>query len=84
MAMAIVGKIPIFMIKELVERYGTAQTQEQDILTEDTPAPRAVGNKNLKRYLTTELEKLMDSAIEEENYELAAEIQEELTRRKKI
>lgn len=84
MAMAIVGKIPIFMIKELVERYGTAQTQEQDILTEDTPVPRAAGNKNLKRYLTTELEKLMDSAIEEENYELAAEIQEELTRRKKI
>ena len=84
MAMAIVGKIPVFMITELVERYGTAQTPQQDIPTDDNPAPRKTGNKNLKRYLTTELEKLMDSAIEEENYELAAEIQEELTRRKKI
>ena len=51
---------------------------------EETPNLRTSGNKNLKRYLTTELEKLMDSAIAEENYELAAEIQEELARRKKI
>ena len=85
MAMAIVAKAPLFMATELVEKYGTEEMPKEDTPpTEETPSLRTSGNKNLKRYLTTELEKLMDSAIAEENYELAAEIQEELTRRKKI
>ena len=85
MAMAIVAKAPLFMATELVEKYGTEEMPKEDTPPmEETPNLRTSGNKNLKRYLTTELEKLMDSAIAEENYELAAEIQEELTRRKKI
>ena len=73
------------MATELVEKYGTEEMPKEDTPPmEETPNLRTSGNKNLKRYLTTELEKLMDSAIAEENYELAAEIQEELTRRKKI
>ena len=85
MAMAIVAKAPLFMATELVEKYGTEEIPKEDTPPmEETPNLRTSGNKNLKRYLTTELEKLMDSAIVEENYELAAEIQEELARRKKI
>lgn len=83
MAMAIVAKVPLYMASELVERYGTAQAPEED-LPEEEAEGRAKAPKNLKRYLTTELEKLMETAIAEENYELAAEIQEELTRRKNI
>ena len=85
MAMAIVAKAPLFMATELVEKYGTEEMPKEDTPPmEETPNLRTSVNKNLKRYLTTELEKLMDSAIAEENYELAAEIQEELARRKKI
>lgn len=83
MAMAIVAKVPLYMASELVERYGTAQAPEEDLPEEEAEA-RAKAKKNLKRYLTTELEKLMETAIAEENYELAAEIQGELTRRKNI
>lgn len=83
MAMAIVAKVPLYMASELVERYGTAQAPGED-LPEEEAEGRTKAPKNLKRYLTTELEKLMETAIAEENYELAAEIQEELTRRKNI
>ena len=39
---------------------------------------------NLKSYLTSELDSLMKDAIENENYELAAQIHNEITRRKTI
>lgn len=85
MAIVIRSRIPLFVATSLIEKYGSLPKEpdtpeEKETYTNERTLPK----NNLKRYLTGELEKLMNEAIEQEDYELAGEIQDELNRRKKI
>ena len=86
LVMAICANVPIYMVSELVKRYGSTSRGKEDF-TETEPeedSTRPASKDELKRYLTAELERLMESSLMEENYEMAAKIQKELDRRKKI
>lgn len=86
LVMAICANAPIYMVSELVKRYGSTSRGKEDF-TETEPeeeSTRPANKDELKRYLTAELERLMESSLIEENYEMAAKIQKELDRRKKI
>ncbi|MDO4880754.1 MAG: bifunctional nuclease family protein [Capnocytophaga sp.] len=81
-AMAYQTNAPIYIEETLLKSFGTTNILEENSPQKDTEKKDNIGN--LKSYLTSELDSLMQDAIENENYELAAQIHNEITRRKTI
>jgi hypothetical protein len=85
-AIAIRYGCPIFTFEDILARAGiiinSAREEEDDDLfleeeVEKTPEPEGINNLSIPK-----LKKLLSAAIEEENYEKASEIRDELKKRK--
>lgn len=85
-AIAIRYSCPIFTHEDILSRAGiiiniTKEEEEYDLFNEEedekTPQPEGINNLSIPK-----LKKLLTSAIEEEDYEKASEIRDELKKRK--
>ena len=83
-ALAIRYGCPIFTYEDILARAGiiiNSAREEEDLFLEEeddkTPEPEGINNLS-----TTKLKKLLAEAIEEEDYEKASEIRDELKKRK--
>ena len=82
-AIAYETNAPIFIEEALLVTFGSNNIfNDKTKSNSDSQKNQEIGN--LKSYLTSELDSLMKDAIENENYELAAQIHNEITRRKTI
>lgn len=90
-ALALRSEAPFYMLEEVFNA-NCLMDQATDVLEEFNPAdvlsdtreirPDAYIEQKIKEMTTTELESLLEGAIESEDYELASKIQEEINRRK--
>jgi bifunctional DNase/RNase len=83
-ALALRFKCPIFTTREVMEKAGIELDPEQS--TEETSAPKPKTSKKEQKEKYSgksidDLKKLLDEAIEKENYELASEIRDEIKQR---
>ena len=82
-ALAIRYTCPIFTYEDILSRAGIivspSKEQEDELLLEED---KLVEDKGLTSYSIEKLEKLLAKAIEQENYEKASEIRDEIKKRK--
>lgn len=88
-ALALRFKCPIYTTDEIVEKAGIilkiSEQEEQDISKQPTPKKKTSTkkDKDLASLNLSELKKLMDEAIKNEDYEKAANIKEIIKKKKK-
>lgn len=84
-ALAIRFQAPIFTYKDILNQAGVvlAFDNQDEIQQKDTKSD-SFDKKEWKSYLTDELKSLLNEALQKENYEIAAQIRDEITRRKTI
>lgn len=84
-ALAIRIKIPIFTYQNIVEEAGILQlpSMEQDQVEIENTTQKIIREPHAKwkSYLTEELETLLSEALENEDYETAVQIRDEIARR---
>ena len=84
-ALALRFKCPIYTTEEILSKAGiiieVSENSEEDTLPEDTDESDGQKDK-YELYSVKELERLLQEAIHEENYEVASEIRDEISRRK--
>ena len=80
-AMAVRFNAPIFTTEQVLNEAGILLEIEDK--AEDTDFEEAVQETALNKLSSEELQKLLDDAVKEEDYDTALEIQEEIKRRKK-
>lgn len=81
-ALAVRFKCPIYASEFVVNQAGVSIEEEERGEESSTPAPLPSEADSLKKLSSKEIEKQMDKAIEEENYELASKLKKELDSRK--
>ncbi len=82
-ALAIRYSCPIFTYEEILVRAGiiiNSSKEEDELLLKEEK--EKIEDKGLASYSIKKLEKLLQKAIEEENYEKASEIRDEINKRK--
>ncbi len=93
-AMAVRFQCPIFTFEEILDQAGVEIEDEEDRESRPgrksserskTAVAKTVGSKSdkLSSYSTKDLKQLLDETLANENYEKAAQIRDELTRREK-
>ena len=83
-ALAIRYACPIFTYEDILARAGiivTSTKEEEDLLLEEEE-DKLAEDDGITSYSIDKLEKMLSTAIEQEDYEKAAEIRDEITRRK--
>tara|TARA_R110002072_G_scaffold19826_5_gene73054 strand:- start:3873 stop:4484 length:612 start_codon:yes stop_codon:yes gene_type:complete len=89
-ALAIRFKSPIFTYREILDKAGVilkegvenSSGKEEKVAEEKKPSPKANPKKgDLSKKTIEELNQLMDQAVRDENYELAASIRDEIDKR---
>ena len=85
-ALAIRYACPIFTYEDILARAGiivnsTKEEEEEDLLLEEED-DKLAEDGGISSYSIDKLEKMLSTAIEQEDYEKAAEIRDEITRRK--
>ena len=81
--MAVRFDAPIFTTQQVLNEAGILLELE-DVSKEEQPFSETVpAEDNLKSLSMEELQKLLEDAVKEEDYDTALEIQEEIKRRKK-
>ncbi len=85
-ALAVRFQCPIYTYRSIMESAGIIienenQEKEEHVTTKIKKEPKEVAE--FKSYSLTELNKMLDTAVEEENYEKASLIRDEINRRKK-
>lgn len=80
-ALAVRFKCPIYASEFVVNQAGVSVEEEERGEESSTPAPLPSETDSLKKLSSKEIEKQMDKAIEEENYELASKLKKELDSR---
>jgi bifunctional DNase/RNase len=81
--MAVRFDAPIFTTQQVLNEAGILLELE-DVSKEEEPFSETVETEdNLKSVSMEELQKLLEDAVKEEDYDTALEIQEEIKRRKK-
>lgn len=81
-ALAVRFKCPIYASDFVVNQAGVSVEEEERDEGSSVPAPPQSGKDSLKKLSTQEIQKQIDKAIEEENYELASKLKKELDDRK--
>lgn len=87
-ALAVRCEVPIYINSEILELVGTALDTEQPVKTTDTSKHTKTNSLEnyssdfLDIYSEEELKNYLDMAIAEEKYEIAAEIRDEIEKRK--
>ena len=84
-AIAVRSNAPIFIKSEILDTVGAIMSEENEE-NKETPAPKELklnelNSRNLKNVSKQKLQKLLDQALEEEKYEIAALIRDELEKR---
>ncbi|MBV5262333.1 hypothetical protein FLX56_28555 [Synechococcus moorigangaii CMS01] len=81
---------PIYATDEVVEATGLVFEEGDEKSVQDTPVSETVeptestgGTEDLKKASNADLEKMMEQAVSQEDYELAARIRDELDKRSK-
>lgn len=87
LAMAVRFNCPIYTFEFILDAAGVVLEDGEDGDEEAEPAlsanePSSLGPSSLSSYSTDALTKMLDEVLEEENYEKAAQIRDELDRRK--
>jgi len=84
LALAVRFSCPIYTYPSVMDKAGVDWDQEagEPAQTEKKPATRPQPGKPLSEYDGNELKQFLDMALSEENYERAAEIRDEMQRRK--
>ncbi len=84
-ALAIRFNCPIYTTEEIVEKAGIVLNVTEDALEQETETSIKESKQKLKSFLSysvKELEKLMEEAIQNEDYEKASLIRDEINKRK--
>lgn len=82
-AMAVRFDAPIFTTQQVLNEAGILLELEDVTKEEPSFSETVQAEDNLKSISMEELQKLLDEAVKEEDYDTALEIQEEIRRRKK-
>ena len=87
-ALAIRFSCPIFTYEDILKRAGiivkgARKEDDEDVIEQQTPSKSTKKEKGLKGNSITELNELLNNAIEAEDYEKASEIRDEINSRKK-
>lgn len=88
-ALALRFKCPIFTTEDIISKAGiildsepeAAKSQPGSTKDIEQETPQALGEAGLSKYKLDELQNMLQKAIEEENYELASEIRDEINKR---
>jgi bifunctional DNase/RNase len=81
LALAVRFNCPVYTYEFIMEAAGVV-LEEAEGETKKQIAPKEKAQKSFSSYSTDELEKLLKKVLEEENYERAAHIRDELNKRK--
>lgn len=81
-ALAVRFKCPIYASEFVVNQAGVSVEEEEHNEGDPAPETKRTEKDSLKKLNTKEIQKQIDKAIEEENYELASKLQKELDDRK--
>lgn len=79
LAMAVRFDCPIYTYEFILDRAGVVLEAEEE--EEETRRPRSAKSKRLSAYPVEELKQMLDEVLENEDYERAAEIRDEINRR---
>ncbi|HJY14133.1 MAG TPA: bifunctional nuclease domain-containing protein, partial [Flavobacterium sp.] len=82
-AMAVRFDAPIFTTQQVLNEAGILLELEETAKEDDVFSEAVQDEDNLKHISMEELQKLLDEAVKEEDFDTALEIQEEIKRRKK-
>lgn len=83
-ALALRFQAPIYAVQAVMERAGillNGDTMDQDMLEEEDHVDQVVHEEVLSAFSTSELQSLLQEAIEDEDYEKAALLRDEITKR---
>ncbi|MDD4375051.1 MAG: bifunctional nuclease family protein, partial [Bacteroidales bacterium] len=81
-ALAIRFECPIFAYETILEDAGIVLDQEND--TTQSREQNAVKEDEFSEYLTDELEEMLQIAVQNEEYEKASKLRDEIRRRKRV
>lgn len=81
-AMAVRFKCPIFTYDEILEKAGVVLEDEDEMKAESEPKEERQQADSIETMSVEALEQMLDRVLKEENYEKAAEIRDEINRRK--
>ena len=83
-AIAVRFACPIYAYESIIEAAGVLiENEKPEKTTKREPISSKKETNEYKQYTSTELSKLLEDAVSDENYEKASEIRDEITKRKK-
>jgi bifunctional DNase/RNase len=82
-ALAIRFQCPVFTYESILDEAGIVLDDEKDV-AQNIPEEKKTGKEEFSEYLTDELEEMLQIAVQNEEYEKASELRDEIRRRKRL
>ncbi len=82
-ALAIRFQCPVFTYESILDEAGIVLDDEKEA-TQNIPDEKKTGTEEFSEYLTDELEEMLQIAVQNEEYEKASKLRDEIRRRKRL